>query len=84
MARSSKERLNDIDEHFKNITEEELIKLIENGEKGYKQSWLLDNQNSFYSCLYCGKDGHITLCNDLIGRCFCPECRDKAEKEFLG
>jgi len=84
MSKSDSERrLKKIDDWFDNITDEELNKIFEESEVAYKSSWLPKNQNSFYRCQYCGKDGHIILCNDLIGRCFCPECKDKAEKEFL-
>ena len=72
-----------IDTFFDNMTDTEITKIFEEASEAYDKSWLPKNQNSFYSCQYCGKDGHIILCNDLIGRSFCPACKSKAEKEFL-
>ena len=80
------EALKKIEEHFANMTNEEFEKECGHFfiDKGSKDSpWHPSKQNSFYLCWYCGKDGNAHLCTDGMGRGFCPECRERAEKEFL-
>lgn len=83
---TTEERLKAIEEHFANMTVEEFEEkcghlFIEEGS--VESPWHPSKQNSFYSCWYCGKDGHAHLCTDGMGRGFCPDCRERAEKEFL-
>jgi hypothetical protein len=75
--------LKDLRNYFDNMPEEELEKLSNDTTEQYEKSWLPENQNSFYACWYCGKDGHAVLCKDGIGRGFCPKHRKRAEKEFM-
>ena len=84
MSRTLEERIKEVDNYFDSMTDEEGEKFFSEAHTDYIKSWLPENQNSFYKCIYCREDGHITLCNDLIGRSFCPACKDRAEKEFLG
>ena len=59
------------------MTDEEFEK------ESIESPWHPSKQNSFYLCWYCGENGNAHLCTDGMGRGFCPECREKAEKEFL-
>jgi len=77
------EQMKQIEENVANISKEELDKLFEEGHKQYELSWHPSSQNSFYLCWYCGRDGNVHLCTDGIGRGFCPNCRERAEKEYL-
>ena len=81
--RTTEERLKAIEDHFDNLSDEQIDKVFEDGHNAYELSWHPSKQNSFYTCWYCGKDGNAHLCTDGIGRGFCPECRERAEKEFL-
>lgn len=83
---TNKERLQLVRDHFDKMSDEEFEKecgclFIEEGST--ENTWHPSNQNSFYLCWYCGKDGNAHLCTDGMGRGFCPECRERAEKEFL-
>jgi hypothetical protein len=83
---STEEKLKMVADYIDNMTDEEFEK--ECGhifvDKGSKDSpWHPFKQNSFYLCWYYGKNGNVHLCTDGMGRGFCPECREKAEKEFL-
>lgn len=72
-----------VEDYFNNMSDEELKEFFDKNEKAYEKGWLPENQTSFYPCWYCGSPGHAVLCNDGVGRGFCPGCREKAEKEFL-
>jgi len=48
--------MDNIDKLFDDMTDEEFEKIIKDAEIGYTKSWLPENQNSFYTCIYCGKD----------------------------
>jgi len=83
---SMTDKLKLVADHIENMTNEEFEKecghlFIE--RDSVESPWHPSKQNSFYSCLYCGKDGNAHLCTDGMGRGFCPDCRDRAEKEFL-
>ena len=83
---STEEKLKLVSDYINNMTDEEFEKECEHLfiEKGSTESpWHPSNQNSFYFCWYCGKDGNAHLCTDGMGRGFCPDCRERAEKEFL-
>ena len=83
---STEEKLQLIQDHFNKMTDEEFIKECGHlfiKEENIESPWHPSKQNSFYLCWYCGKDGNAHLCTDGMGRGFCPDCRERAEKEFL-
>ena len=77
------EKLQSIVDHFDNMSDEEFAEKFLVDKDNVDSSWHPSKQNSFYSCWYCGKDGNAHLCTDGMGRGFCPDCRERAEKEFL-
>lgn len=84
MSKKSEDTLKIMEDWINNLTKDELENILKEAEVKYENSWLPENQNAYHICMYCGKDSHMILCNDLVGRSFCPECRDRAEKEFIG
>ncbi len=70
-------------EYIDNLSDEEVAKLFANATEQYEKSWLPETQSSLHPCWSCGEDGHAVFCKDGIGRNFCPNCRQRAEKEFM-
>jgi len=70
-------------EHLDNMSDEEFAGKFLVDKDSIDSSWHPSKQNSFYLCWYCGKNGNAHLCTDGMDRGFCPECRERAEKEFL-
>ena len=72
-----------IEENLNNMSDEEFAEKFLVDKDSIESPWHPSKQNSFYLCWYCGKDGNAHLCTDGMGRGFCPDCRERAEKEFL-
>jgi len=80
---TDEEKLQLFQKHLDNMSDEEFAEKFLVDKGSIESPWHPSKQNSFYLCWYCGKNGNAHLCTDGIGRGFCPECREKAEKEFL-
>ena len=72
-----------IEEDINNMSDEEFAEKFLVDKDSVDSPWHPSKQNSFYSCWYCGENGNAHLCTDGMGRGFCPECRKRAEEEFL-
>jgi len=79
----TEEQCKQIEEDIDNMSDEEFSEKFLVDKGSIDSPWNPSKQNSFYLCWYCGENGNAHLCTDGMGRGFCPDCRERAEKEFL-